>query len=84
MTVFGDATPEDAWDRDDDPAVQLDNVIRRAVALNGRRPRTTPLRDLDDVAAFVFALRRTARLDAGELLRADLIDEDVAYLRGRL
>jgi hypothetical protein len=82
MTDFADFEPEDAWDRDDHPIDQLDNLRDRARLLYLFRT-VPPLDTLDQIAAAVtgaFARALTAR----EVLRAEQLDEDITYLRTRL
>jgi hypothetical protein len=82
MTDFADWEPEDSWDAEDDPQVQLDNLRARARLLYLSRT-VPPLDTLDQIAAAVtgaFARPLTAR----EVLRAEQLDEDIEYLRTRL
>lgn len=80
--TFGDFEPEDAWDRDDDPADQLHNLRRRARLLYLSRT-VPPLDTLEQIAAAVTGAR-VRRLTGRDALRADQLDEDIDYLRGRL
>lgn len=82
--MFGDDEPEDAWHPDDDPAVQLDQLRRRALLLWIFRPEIPRLETLEDIAAAVRRARRRRDLTARDTLRADQLDEDIAHLRARL
>lgn len=59
MTIFGDDEPEDAWDAEDTPFEQLDNLRRRIellrVKLDGIAPEREMLRlqQLEEDFAFV-------------------------------
>lgn len=81
--MFGDDEPEDAWDPDDDPAIQLDQLRRRAALLYLSRPQPT-LDTLDDVDVAVIRARLRGDLTARETIRADQLDADLAHLRARL
>jgi hypothetical protein len=87
--VFGDAEPEDAWDRDDTVAVLLVNLLRRlalldlaadALRLVGGR---VELLDEIDQRAHWFAQRRDALDDRGQLRLDDLLD-DIIFVRARI
>ena len=85
--TFGDAEPEDSWDRDDSPDEQLENLRRRVLLLLGAAALA---RDTDDrrqalaVIAALVAVARLRRLVGRDLVRADQLDEDIAFLYGRL
>ena len=80
---YGDDEPEDAWHPDDPPHVQLDQLRRRALLLYLFERHPPPLHTLDDIAAAVAAARRRT-LTARATVRADQLDEDIIYLRGRI
>ena len=83
MTTFDDYEPEDAWDRTDDPAEQLENLRRRVRLLY--LARTVPALDtLELVALAVIVARARNDLTPRDSTRiADLFD-DIAYLAGRI
>lgn len=78
MSDFGDVEPEDAWDPGDTVDELLANVVRRVALLVLRE------HILDALADLVRAERRDRVLDEAERRRADLIDEDIVFIRGRL
>jgi hypothetical protein len=81
--AFGDWEPEDAWDRDDRPAAQLDNLRARARLLYINRPAPW-LDTLADVALAVIIARARDDLTPRDSTRvADLFD-DIAFLAGRI
>ena len=80
MSVFADFEPEDAWDATDDMADQLEN-LRARVRLLLLMP---VFETLDDIADGVLAARRSRVFDARDELRADQLDEDIAFVRARL
>jgi hypothetical protein len=82
--MFGDDEPEDAWHPDDDPAVQLDQLRRRAALLWLFHRDQPPLNTLDDIADAVRRARDRGDLTPRSRLRADQLDEDIHHLRGRL
>ena len=43
--IFGDAEPEDAWDRDDPVPELIDNLIRRVALLNTIQGKKLTARD---------------------------------------
>lgn len=84
--VFGDTEPEDAWDAGDTIPEQVDNLIRRLELLLRRRVRLagdTVEDQLAQIARLVRSARRR-RLIGREIVRADQLDEDIAYIRSRL
>lgn len=82
---FGDAEPEDSWDIDDSVAEQIQNLVRRAELLTGRRLRLAgePIDILDALRETVRRVRRK-RLYGRALVRADQLDEDITFVLGRL
>ena len=87
MTVeFGDDEPEDAWSPDDPVAVQINDLIRRVELLVGYKVRfgeDHPTAVLDAIAQLVVEARQRD-LSHHDLVRADELDEDVAFVRGRI
>lgn len=83
---FGDIEPEDSWHPEDPVAEQLTNLVRRAELLEGRSLRAaySDPHDTLDVLAVIVAAARRRRLTGRELLRADQLDEDIAFIRRRL
>jgi hypothetical protein len=84
--LFGDVEPEDAWDRGDSTDLLIANLIARAILLERRWvrvPGDDPAATLDALAALVAVARRR-RLTGRDLVRADELDADIVYLRGRL
>lgn len=84
--LFGDSEPEDGWDPDDSVAEQVDNLVRRAELLSRRRVRLAgdgAAATLDALSDIVRRARRK-RLYGRDLVRADQLDEDIAFVRGRL
>jgi hypothetical protein len=84
-TMFDDYEPEDAWDRTDDPADQLENLRRRVRLLYVMH--LLPLPPIDTLALVALAVvvaRARDDLTARDTTRiADLFD-DIAFLAGRL
>ena len=83
MTAFGDYEPEDAWHPLDEISEQIENLRNRVRLLFAGR--TVPvLETIDDVFEAVIAARRSRILNPRDELRANDLDEDINYLRGRL
>ena len=80
MSEFGDAEPEDAWDPGDPVDELVVNLIHRADLLDATGTAADMLRAL----AVRVALARTRHLFDADRVRADLLDEDIAFVRGRL
>jgi hypothetical protein len=85
--TFGDYEPEDAWHPDDSPGEQVENLRRRlilllAAALAG--DDDFELRDVLRLIAAFVAITRLRDLTGRALLRADQLDEDIAFIRARL
>lgn len=85
---FGDATPEDAWDADDDVAVAVDNLARRAVAA-GWLDADYDLEDLFDLhdrlgEVVTDQILRRGVLDAQERIRLDCLAADLDTVGQRL
>ena len=80
-----DAEPEDSWDATDSVAEQIQNLVRRAERLTGRRLRMMgePIDVLDTLRETVRRARRK-RLYGRELVRADQLDEDITFVVGRI
>ena len=81
--TFGDYEPEDAWDADDPTPLLLENLSRRCVAL-GEPPvpaYADPIEWVDEIAERVTAIFHRPRLSPTERLRAELIADDIEYLR---
>lgn len=82
--IVGDALPEDAWDADDPPALQLQQLVRRVQQVTGTRVRLS-----GDVHAVLDALEEITRIAArtrlwgDNLLRADLVLDDIVTVRER-
>lgn len=83
-----DIEPEDAWDPGDRVEELVDNLIRRAELLTGSRtiiPISDGLAATLEELAHVVQLERARRvLSDRDVLRADQIDEDIEFLRGRI
>jgi thiamine kinase-like enzyme len=84
MSDFADFEPEDAWDIDDTVPAQLNNLRDRVLLLHLFQREQPPVNTLDDIAAAVQQARDRGDLSPRSRLRADQLDEDIAYLRGRL
>jgi hypothetical protein len=84
VSGFGDDEPEDAWDRDDDPADQVANLERRAALLEpGAAPAGSLAVRLDAVEDVLERASRR-RLDEHDTERWRELAEDVAFMRGRV
>lgn len=85
FTLFGDAEPEDSWDRGDSVVEQIHNLVRRAELLTGRQLRLAgePIDILDALRDIVRRARRR-RLFGRVLVRADQLDDDITFVLGRI
>jgi hypothetical protein len=84
MTDFGDYEPEDAWAPDDPPGEQIVNLRRRLALLLDSDYPFGDLEDELDLLAAVLELVRDRRLSARQVLRAEDLTTDIAWVRGRL
>ena len=87
MTGFGDDDPEDAWHPDDPPAELVANLERRAVLLDAAAYQPDPTADpLQRVAVLTALVARWQRMrwSARNLVRLDLLAEDLEHVRRRL
>lgn len=78
--MIGDDEPEDAWDADDPTRELVTNLTRRVVVLLVDDDAL----DVLDVLGVLVAFARLRVLSARATLRADQIDQDIAFLRARL
>ena len=85
MTMFDDYEPEDAWHPDDPPLEQVRNLRRRlALLFSNDAADTFDLEDELDVLTAAVSIARRRRLTDRDLLRADDLDVDIAYVRTRI
>jgi len=82
MTVFDDYEPEDAWHPDDLPSEQVRNLLARLALLitSDGMDFISDLDLIEDVLARLRPLRPLPR----DVLRADDLAADIAFVRGRL
>ena len=83
--MFGDIEPEDSW-HPDDPAPELVENLRRRVELLTRRRQvlTGSSAEILEKIAVLVAKARRRRLTGRDLVRADQLDEDIAYVRSTI
>ena len=86
MDDLFDAEPEDSWDATDALVDQLDNVIRRVELLTGHgfRSGATDPADVLDAVEHLIARARRRHPSARDLVRAEQLDADIAFVRTRL
>jgi hypothetical protein len=83
MDNFGDDEPEDAWHPDDPVNEQVVNLRRRLALLIDSDEWWSPRSELLLYRA-VLALVRLNRLSPRDVLRADDLDTDIAFVLDRL
>jgi hypothetical protein len=81
---FGDVEPEDSWHPDDPPPECCANLLRRLALVDPDGESLVLLRILDGISERVRFTRMQRNLSDADVARLDGIDEDVAFLRGRL
>lgn len=86
--VFGDAEPEDSWDRDDPAGVLLDNLARRCAVLGEAvtfRAADDDRARLAEIVRVLYRLVDTSRHRSDrDNARVQMVSADVEYLRHRL
>jgi hypothetical protein len=84
MTIFGDDEPEDAWDAEDEPEDQVDNLRLRLAFLLAAKARDGDL--LAELAILRNVLERIRERRTGEreILRSEQLDEDISFVVARL
>ena len=82
MTQFSDFEPEDAWSPEDPISLQVHNLLQR-LALLVTADGMSFERDLDLIEAVLNRVRPERPLDR-DVLRADDLATDLAFVRGRL
>ena len=86
MSDFGDIEPEDSWDPGDPVPLLIDNLFRRLALLGQTRLDDAYTDDerLDDVTHLLAHARLRDNLTDADLLRIELVAEDIGHIRGRL
>ena len=84
MTAFDDFEPEDAWGPDDPVGEQIRNLRNRLAALVESDSWSGTDEDELDLNVAVLELVRDRRLSARDVLRADDLTSDIAWVRSRL